>query len=134
MGKRASVQVFPATRPITVVPITVSVKGRSVVTEPERAKVQGKGAVIVWTLRDSRGWQFLGNGIAFHSDPESQFINAFRFDGGRRTVMLDRNTNDPPKKFKYTVSLYRKVKGKRGAIEVIHQDPIIENEGDGRSM
>lgn len=134
MSKRASVRVFPAARPITVVAITVSVKGRSVVTEPERAKVRGKGALIVWTIRDSGDWEFLGNGIAFHSDKESQFINAYRFDGGKRTVVLDRNTNNPPKRFKYTVSLCRPVKGKRGAIEVIHQDPIIENEGDGRSM
>lgn len=98
-------------------------------TEDPVVRVKGEGVFIVWRLRKSaQAWKFLGKGVSFRRDDGKQFIHPYRFGSGTEVALLDRNTRKG--KFKYTVSLVHARNGQRR----IREDPIIENEGEGRSM
>ncbi len=98
-------------------------------TEDPVVKVKGEGVFIVWKLRGSaRAWKFRGNGISVRGNGGRQFIHPYRFESGDRVALFDRNTRKGI--FKYTVSLVHR----RNAERRIREDPIIENEGEGRSM
>lgn len=133
MSKQDSMQVGEVVQcgPVKVARIQVNVQGGVVSTNPDVLRVpEGEGCLIVWELNDCDGrWEFLGYGIAFKSDVDRQFTNPYRYKNGKTCVVLDRNSHEELQRFPYTVALVDS-----GHRQVIHQDPIIENEGDGRSM
>ncbi len=104
--------------------------GYAVKTQDQKVKVRGEGVFIVWKLkkRAQQAWRFLGNGISFGRMGHGQFIHPYRFESGTEVALLDRNTRRGS--YKYTVSLVRH----RNSRMRVREDPIIENEGDGRSM
>ncbi len=104
--------------------------GFAVKTKDQKVKVKGEGVFIVWKLtkRAQAAWRFPANGISFGRKDDGQFIHPYRFDSGTEFALLDRNTRK--KSYEYTVSLVRLRNSRRRIVE----DPIIENEGDGRSM
>ena len=104
--------------------------GYAVKTQDQKVKVKGEGVFIVWKLkkRVQAAWRFHGNGISFGRKGGGQFIHPYRFESGTEVALLDRNTRKGS--YKYDVSLVRLGNPRLR----IREDPIIENEGDGRSM
>jgi hypothetical protein len=125
-------RVVDARKGSKIVTILVDVRrtGRShqVITRDQRVRVKGEGVLFIWKLgRGAEDWKFFRDGVAIQGDSGRQFINPYAFRSGDRVSLFDRNTKRG--QFRYNVSLVRR----GNPALLIHEDPIIENEGDGRS-
>lgn len=132
-----------------IINVSVKVEKGRIVAEPAYIVAPWRRIVeIVWTVRDSPGWQFpdVDKGIVFkNADPaNSPFVGRLISLGNDRISLIDMN-NHPgsvvnrmrtipgPRWYEYTIKLVKRGRkaGKKGKprTKSLVLDPTIENQG-----